>query len=581
MTVRIQRDGSARRVALVVIALLVPMAAAAEAEVSRGVEGGLGPGGRIYRDGVLPAGRPLQGTAQGGVRRSGADAACVGCHRRSGLGASEGAIRIPPITGPALRGPREVLAAAAAARAAPAGLSPANAGVAAEAGRLSAKRARLAAQQGPQRRPSYDDRSLARAIREGVDPTGRPLDPGMPRYRLDDEEMQALIDYLGKLSAETAPGVTDRELHLATVVQPGVDPAQRRAMLDVLQGFVRDKNAGSRSEERRRAAGGEGMYRGWRRWVLHVWELTGPPDGWSRQLETWYERQPVFALVGGLGTTSWRPIAEFSERLAVPCLFPQVELPAVVGVGFYTVYLSKGLALEAEALSKHLRDRGAAGAITQVYREEGASAAAAAAFRAAASAAGGSIALDERRVEGVPERDFWERLAQERAGSTLVVWLPAADLVEAGALLGPAAKLEAVYLSATLAGERPALASGDRVRLVNPLDLPRARGARLLRVKRWLHEKGIALTDEKVQMNAYFAVTVLADALAHMADVFSRDYLVERIEHAVGNAVAPTVYPRVSLGPGQRFASKGSYVVRFGGRGPGRELEPVSGWITP
>jgi len=81
-------------------------------------------------------------------------------------------------------------------------------------------------------------------------------------------------------------------------------------------------------------------------------------------------------------------------------------------------------------------------------------------------------------------------------------------------------------------------------------------------------------------MNAYLAVTVTADVVAHMADLFSREYLIERVEHVVGNTVTPSLYPRVSLGPGQRFASKGSFIVKLGGRGGG-EPEPLSGWITP
>jgi hypothetical protein len=81
-------------------------------------------------------------------------------------------------------------------------------------------------------------------------------------------------------------------------------------------------------------------------------------------------------------------------------------------------------------------------------------------------------------------------------------------------------------------------------------------------------------------MNAYFAVAVTADAVGQTSDLFSREYLVERLEHMVGNTVTPSIYPRMSLGPDQRFASKGSYIVRPGGRGAD-DLEPVSGWVTP
>ena len=107
----------------------------------------------------------------------------------------------------------------------------------------------------------------------------------MPRYALGDEEMKALIGYLRTLSADPAPGVSEEEIHFATVIQPGEEPAKRRAMLEVMQAFVRDKNAGTRSEVQRREAGTEREYRAYRKWVLHVWELSGPAEGWGAQLD--------------------------------------------------------------------------------------------------------------------------------------------------------------------------------------------------------------------------------------------------------------------------------------------------------
>ena len=64
-----------------------------------------------------------------------------------------------------------------------------------------------------------------------------------------------------------------------------------------------------------------------------------------------------------------------------------------------------------------------------------------------------------------------------------------------------------------------------------------------------------------------------------MIDHFSQPYLIESIEHETENALNPGTYVRLSLGPGQRFASKGAYVVRMPGHAAG--LQPVSSWIVP
>ena len=122
--------------------------------------------------------------------------------------------------------------------------------------------------------------------------------------------------------------------------------------------------------------------------------------------------------------------------------------------------------------------------------------------------------------------------------------------------------------------------SGGRVRLVYPQDLPQVREPKLRTVERWLHSKGIPLSDETVQMNAYLAVTIATGVMSHSMDTFSREFLLESVEHRMGNAYESSIYPHLSLGPGQRYASKGSYIVEIE-RAEGGKLKPVSDWIVP
>lgn len=563
-------------------AVILPFPACAQTLSNAAGKGDADPlaiGQRIYREGILPSGQPLQGVAQANVARVGADAACAACHRRSGYGSSEGSLEIRSIAGPALFGNPEVPPAASGVVPAGSGLTGAESARAAAA---TARSARIAALSGKRQRPVYDDLSLRRAIRDGVDVTGRKMSSGMPRYALDDVALESLTTYLKTLSAQPSPGVTSDRIHFATVIEPGVDAAQRRAMLEVLHGFIEDTNAGMRSELRQEQAGNVHLGRTHRQWVLHVWELSGSSETWGAQLETHNSRQPVFALIGGLGNASWRPIHEFSERFEVPCIFPQVDVPEVAGPGYYTVYLSKGIVLEAEALAKFLREQGERGPVTQVFRRDDASVAGADAFRKAWAASGGT-GPTERVLDETPTRAFWQQLAKETPHATLVLWLPPQDLADAQALTAAGSTVKVIYLSSTFhAGKRKGLAAegGGRVRLVYPEDLPLAREASLRTVKLWLRKKGIALSDEKVQMNAYLAATFTGLAVAHSMDTYSRDFLLERLEHMVGNANMPSLYPHLSLGPGQRFASKGSYIVEVGGA-EDAQLKAVSAWIVP
>jgi hypothetical protein len=337
-----------------------------------------------------------------------------------------------------------------------------------------------------------------------------------------------------------------------------------------------------RAEAQRHPTGSVRMGRRFREWRLHVWDLEGPVASWSGQLEFLYGKQPVFALIGGLGRDSWHPIHEFSERFEVPCIFPQTDIPVVDEAGIYTVYLSKGIVLEAEALAKYLQEQGAIDLVVQVRRRDGPSAAAAEAFRKARLAGAGAAPL-EHVLDEPPTDAFWLRLANEARGSPLVLWLPPSDLEGLPKLADAFPQAGSIYLSAAmLAGTHGQLRadSSGRVRVIYPQDLPQARSARVEVFRRWLRGRDLELVDETVQMNAYLAVVVTAGAMAHTMDTFSRDFLLERVEHRVGNALDPSLYPRLSLGPGQRYASKGSYIVTSGST-DGAALQSVSSWLVP
>ena len=579
---------------LLLILFAVPAVAPAQAGVAGDNSDPLAIGRRIYREGLLPSGQPLQGVGPAGVTLSGSQAACTTCHRRSGYGSSEGTIEVRAITGPALFGERVAPVAPGSLavpppplnrhgeRAVPASPLDQAAAAAARDKSDALRAARAAMFAGTRQRPTYDDDSLARAIREGVDVTGRTMNASMPRFTLDAAELQSLQAYLRTLSAAAAPGVTDDKVHFATVIQPGVDPAQRRALVELLETYFRDRNRGQRAEIRREQAGQVHLGRTYREWALHVWDLQGPGEGWPAQLDAYYREQPVFAMVSGLGAASWRPIHEFSERAELPCILPQAVVPELDEPDIYTVYISKGMTLEAQALAKYLHDAGEHGPVLQIHGGGAASTTAAAAFRQAWAANSGA-ALNDQALGESPDEAYWTRLASQNAGATLVLWLDPAELAHAQALTTARQGPKAIYLSSALLGESATVVLPDpsgRVRLVYPQDPPARRAARLAVVSEWMHNNGLELTQEKVQLDAYLAATVTGMMVSHSKDTYSREFLLERMEHRLGTGLELSIYPHLSLGPGQRFASKGSYILQRTGAG-GAQLQAVSDWVVP
>ena len=65
-----------------------------------------------------------------------------------------------------------------------------------------------------------------------------------------------------------------------------------------------------------------------------------------------------------------------------------------------------------------------------------------------------------------------------------------------------------------------------------------------------------------------------------MVDTFVRDYLVERVEEMLEHRILTGYYPRLALAPGQRFASKGGFIVHFAEPTGGRVVADGD-WIVP
>lgn len=447
--------------------------------------------GEVGADDLVAELRRLADPAQG--RRVYLES-CASCHRRSGYGASEGGAYVPPITGPFLfeRGPER-------------------ADLFRELYQEAQTKAYWARMRDPRPRPAYTEASLARAVREGIDPAGRQLSALMPRLPLSDEEIGHLAAFLRTLSAAPSPGVDAEEIHFATVFTPDVAPAERRAILAVMEAFFQRKNADT--EGLLRHAGGSPWYKddlakGFRKWVLHVWDLEG--QDWRGQLEARIREQPVFALLGGAD------VHGFCESEELPCLFPNTLRPAASGA--WTIYFNRGLDGEARALASYL---------------------------------GG---VDPNATD-------------------LVLWI---DRREFLAMAPKLAGFRRIYLSASLVEPDPELPLRDKLVFTWPWSLPGREGPHVHRARSWLRSRGIEATHERLQLNILYTLSLAEHALDQMAGRFSRDFFVESVEREAEVELNPGVFPRLSLGPDQRFASKGCYLVRLGERG----LEPLSGWIV-
>ena len=528
-----------------------PPGQAADAEAGR----------RLYMEGLLASGTPLKGTVRGGEQLTGQPAACASCHRRSGLGLVEGGMTSLPVTGDILYRP-------------------------VWRGRPEMDMARTT---GPNARPAYTDESLAQALVSGAGANGIALDPGMPRYALPDADVRNLVAYLKTLSSKASPGADASTIRFATIVAGDVPPERRKALVDVMETFVREKNAGTRYEERRRTRPPMDMefeYIRYRDWILDVWTVAGPPSTWRAQLDALYSKQPVFAILSGVAEGSWTEIHEFCEATRVPCVFPTTDLPVVDASDFYSVYFMRGMSLEGEVLASYVKSRPdeAPGGLVQVHREGRPGATAATALGRGALASGRQAATVALPPGEAASPAFWERLAAAHPGATLAVWLEAADLVSLESLGAAQPGPARLFLSSSLVPSGASLVPASlraRTRLVHPFESPDQFDLHVQRTRTWLRSRKIASPrDERLQVEAFFAVSLVNEALMHNYNFFVREYLLEQFERMVPSMVVTAYYPGITLGAGQRFGSKGAYIVKPGDR-PESPSTVVSGWIVP
>jgi cytochrome c553 len=518
-------------------------------------------GESIYLRGVLGSNAPLEGTrGDGSARTEGAAVACVKCHRRSGLGMKEGPVLIPPITGQFLFHS------------------------------LHAKSAEVQlpyVENARANREGYTEATLARVIRQGVDSDGKTLASLMPRFDLSDADMTALIAYLRTLDRSDIPGVTDKVLHFATIITPDADPVKRRGMLDVMEHYFADKNTFPFPPSPPMRSSGhtlysKSMYMAQRRWQLHVWQLTGPAATWEKQLQHDFAAEPVMAAISGLGGSNWAPVHQFCERARLPCLFPNAEVPVVADQDFYSLYFSRGVLLEADLIADRIRtpaDGHTVTSVLQIYRTGDSGEAAARVLAAALKPHGISVRSQALAARSDDSR-LTDALRSGTAADTLVLWLRPADI----AALGEApATTGTVYVSGLMGGlEHTPLPAGWRSRswIAYPFDLPDRSRVRVSLPLQWFTIRHIPVVAEQVQLDTYLACGVLAESVGHMADVFVPEYLVERAEEMLERRLMTGAYPRLTLSEGERFASKGGYMVQFAGSA-GTQMIADRDWTVP
>jgi len=425
----------------------------------------------------------------------------------------------------------------------------------------------------------------------GMSPTGRTLSETMPRYLMDKDEMEIMIYYLKHLSSTLSPGVNEDEMRFATIVADSVSANERDAMLQPLEAYFREEWNGRlvpmRAAWNARWLGNEksaGM--GFRKALLDVWELKGPPESWPKQLEAYYKEKPVFAVLGGLVPGKWEPIHSFCEANKIPCIFPLTDLPVVSRTDWYTLYFSKGYYQEGETAAKYLSRVIALPAetkVVQVYRETGEGKALADGFTDTWKKLGSSPV--KSRIVAPTEKTgkaFWKTLAENTPGAVILVWLPTEELDGIATLMETINRPSTLFLSSSmLKGAFSVIPEKMRefTFITYPNRLPGDEKYSSSMFTNWMKLKKIPLKDMTISSKVFLMTRLLSSALVDLGMDYYREFFMDILDCGKDQVNASVIYPVLSFGPSQRYASKGCYVVTLG-QGENPKVTKQSDWVV-
>lgn len=403
------------------------------------------------------------------------------------------------------------------------------------------------------RHPRFDDASLKRAIVEGLDPAGNPLDGSMPRFRISERDWKALLAYMKVLESQHDPGVGSDTLRLGTLV-PGTGRFAElgRAVKGILQAHLNEVNAG-------------GGIHGRKLELVAVEYASEDRDAARNALRKLVADGNVFALLSPFAAGIEEDLGRLANEARIPVVGPLSLFGDDPRTSNQQVFhLLSGVGELAEVLALHvgrepkmralpavlLHPEGASGAalanaVEQRLRSQGWSKLDRIAFRPGASDAAGLAATLKAR------------------GSEAVFLLgPGADVAGLARALANAGRAPFLLLPGPLAPpgvlDLPAMFEG-RILLAYPT-VPADQKPDALRHYAALFRGGALVRSHQTsQVPAYSSAVLLAETLRTVGRDLTREKLVTALESV--QRFEPGLVPAVSFNARRRIGALGGYVV--------------------
>ena len=406
------------------------------------------------------------------------------------------------------------------------------------------------------KRPPYVDQTLVRAIAIGLDSAGNKLHPGMPNYRMSQQQMGDLVAYLKKIGkAEDADqGISDDSIRVGAAL-PMTGPLAQIGddIKSALAAYFNEVN-------------GQGGVYG-RKFTLVVEDSRGEANATLEATRRLVEQAGVFALVGTFEPLGSEATNSFLRDAEVPMIGPVTLSPSLPAVpNRYVFYMLPSFTDQARSLIDFLgieetRPKGRpASRIAVVHSSAGFDKDALGGIKAQAKLYSISIVAEHEFAQG--------SLKVEAAMAALVAkkpdyvfFLGGADDFVALARGMEKAKLNAGLLSSAVMVGRGAFSLPASIASQTYLSFPSSMPARddYSEFVAVMRKAGVNIRNAAFQTVAFGAAKVLVEATKNSRRELSRAALVNSLEQLQNFRTG--VLPPVTFGPNRRVGAVGSYVV--------------------
>jgi ABC-type branched-subunit amino acid transport system substrate-binding protein len=517
--------------ALGVPLLLLPAVGASAGEMTEAQARGK----RIYMEGkgrnriaaFLPA---------AGIKAPGGGFPCVNCHLPGGVGQTEGGVRSADITWFNLT--RDASAPRASGRS----------------------------------HPPYDEATVRRAITAGVDPAGTALAQEHPRYGMDRDDLDDLVDYLKVMGSEPVPGVTDGAVRVG-ILFPSRGPLEEasREVRALLSGRFREANATGGIFNRR----------------LELLEFPFDPSVNGSALEAARAavgKGEVFCFLANIGGSTDDEAARYLAKARVPVFVPLLSAPeGGYGADRYTFHILASIRDQARVMVDYLARTLSAPAnrLGLLYAKDPSGEKGAEGVREQARRHGLPIAVEIPFGPGALDPFAAAlRMREERVGAVLYFGgaaealafaRPASAAADDGSLFLAPAPMVGDALLAAPPGFR------SRVLLAAPMVPPDPRSRQAAELLRLRRKYDVGERHRSFQLLAYAGALLLEEGMTRSGRALTREKLVA----ALGNVwQLPTgVTPPLTYNPNRRVGAAGAAILRVDPE-TGR-LVPAAGWREP